>query len=324
LGDRLDILVAESSGFSRRAVEVLQQTGDLTLADLDRPGLLAAVPRVEVLWVRLKHQIDAEIMDRAARLKFIVSATTGLNHIDLEEAERRGIRILSLRGEVEFLKDVRATAELTVTLTLALLRQLPAAASHVLNGSWNRDLFKGYELFGKTIGVVGYGRLGRIVARYFKAFDAHVLASDPQLKADDVDEDVTLLPLSEVLEASDIVTLHVELNPQTYRFFGKSQFETMKQRAWFINTARGELVDEGALLDSLRSGHLAGAGLDVLTGEDSSGMAKHPLTAYAREHQNVIITPHVGGYTFESTEKTEVFLSNRLLSVVNPRPVSVF
>jgi D-3-phosphoglycerate dehydrogenase / 2-oxoglutarate reductase len=312
LRNRLDILVAESSGFSRRAVEVLQQIGDLTLADLDRRGLLAAIPRAEVLWVRLRHQIDVDVMDRAPRLKFIVSPTTGLNHIDLEEGKRRGIRILSLRGEVDFLKDVRATAELTVTLTLALLRHLPAAASHVLNGGWNRDLFKGRELYGKTVGVVGYGRLGRIVARYLNVFDTNILTADPAVDIESVEPGVTLVPFTQLLQKADLVTLHVNLCDDTYGFFGQEQFETMKKGAWFVNTSRGELIDETALLNSLQSGQLSGAALDVLCKENFDGIKDHPLVVYAHEHNNLIITPHIGGCTVESIEKTELFLAQKL------------
>jgi D-3-phosphoglycerate dehydrogenase / 2-oxoglutarate reductase len=316
MSEMLDILIAEANGFSPEAAEILQQIGNVTLADLDRRELLEAVSLADVLWIRLRHQIDAEVMNRAARLKFILSPTTGLNHIDAEEAERRGIRIFSLRGEAKFLENVRATAELTVLLTLALLRQLSAATTHVLNGQWNRELFKGYELSGKTIGVIGYGRLGRLVARYFNAFDACILAADPKLQ-NGTDEVATLLPVQEVLQASDIVTLHVDLTPATRRFFGKTHFEAMKNGAYFINTARGQLVDEEALLKALTSGRITGAALDVLTGEDPSGMATHPLVAYARHHRNLLITPHLGGCTFESMEKTEVFLANRFLDNFN-------
>ena len=154
------------------------------MADLDRSGLVAAVGEVNILWVRLRHRIDAEVMAAAPHLKIIVTPTTGLNHIDLEEAGRRGIRILSLRGEAEFLQDVRATAEHTLALILALLRHVPTALTHVQEGGWNRDQFKGRELHRKTVGVVGYGRLGRIVARYLRAFDTQVLITDPNLKTE--------------------------------------------------------------------------------------------------------------------------------------------
>lgn len=310
------ILVTESSKFSARAAALLGRAGDLVLADFDREGLLSAVREADVLWVRLRHRINAEVINAASQLKIIVTPTTGLNHIDMGEVTRRKMQVLSLRGETEFLKGVRATAEHTLTLILAVMRHLPAAAAHVAKGDWTRDLFRGRELYGKTVGVVGYGRLGRIVAHYLKAFDTRILAADPNVDAGSVEPNITLVPLSELLREAEIVTLHVQLSDETRGFFGREQFAMMKEGVWFINTARGELVDESALLTSLQSGQLAGAALDVLSDERSIGMKDHPLVAYAREHDNLIITPHIGGCTAESMEKTEIFLAERLLAML--------
>lgn len=306
------ILVCESAAFSTEAATLLGQVGDLVLADLDRIALLSAIKEMDVLWARLRHEIDAEVMDAAQCLKVIVTATTGLNHIDLKEAERRGIRVLSLRGETEFLKDVRATAEHTLALILFLLRHVPPAFAHVRRGGWNRDLFKGHELYGKTVGVVGYGRLGRIVARYVKAFDTRVLVTTRNVGTAAAEPGVTLVPLGGLLREADLVSLHLNLSEETRGFFGLQQFAAMKKGAWFINTARGELVDESALLQALESRRLAGAAVDVLSEESSVGMREHPLVAYAREHDNLIITPHIGGCTCESIEKTEMFLAKKL------------
>ena len=311
-GKRLNILVAESDGFSPEAAALLRGQGTLVLADMGREELLSAVREAGVLWVRLRHRIDAEVMAAAGRLKVIVTATTGLNHIDLEEANRRGIKVLSLQGETEFLNDIRATAEHTVALMLALLRRVPAALEHVRNGGWNRDLFKGRELFRKTVGIVGYGRLGRIVGRYLKAFDTRVLTTDPAIGIDSVEPGIVFTRIDELLQESDIVTLHVNLSDTTRGFFGKKQFSMMRPGSYFINTSRGELVQEESLLDVLRSGHLAGAALDVLCDEQHNDMGHRPLVAYARTHDNLLITPHIGGCTAESMEKTEVFLAQRL------------
>jgi D-3-phosphoglycerate dehydrogenase / 2-oxoglutarate reductase len=314
--DKPRILVAESGGFSERAVALLRGLGDVVLADLDRGELVGAVGEAEVLWVRLRSRIDAEVMTAAKRLKVIVSPTTGLNHIDLEEAGRRGIRILSLRGETEFLRDVRATAEHTIAVMLALLRRMPAATTHVRDGGWDRDRFRGRELYGTTIGIVGYGRLGRIVARYLRAFDTRVLTADPHLDEGTVEAGVTIVSLSRLLHEADLVTLHVNMCDETRGFFGREQFAVMKPGAWFINTSRGELVDETALLEALESGRLGGAAVDVLGDEDPAGMLAHPLVGYARAHDNLLSTPHIGGCTVESTEKTELFLARKLGPVI--------
>jgi D-3-phosphoglycerate dehydrogenase / 2-oxoglutarate reductase len=315
-GSRSKILVAESSGFSSEAAALLREQGELVLADVDRTGLLSAVKEADVLWVRLRHQIDAEVLAAASRLKIIVTPTTGLNHIDLKEAQRRDIKVLSLQGETEFLKDIRATAEHTVGLMLALLRRVPAAVDDVKKGNWDRDRFKGRELFGKTIGIVGHGRLGRIVGKYLRAFDARILVSDPHVDQETVDSGLSVVGLDDLLHESDIVSLHVSLSDRTQSFFGKEQFSRMKAGAWFINSARGELIDETALLDVLRNGHLAGAAVDVLCDEQFNNMQNHPLVSYAQAHDNLLITPHIGGCTVESMEKTEVFMAKKLSSSI--------
>ncbi|HEY6989015.1 MAG TPA: NAD(P)-dependent oxidoreductase, partial [Bryobacteraceae bacterium] len=207
------ILIAERDGFPVQALVRLQGVARVSLEDLDRAGLEEAIADVDVLWVRLRHRIDRHLLDCAPRLKTVVTPTTGLNHVDTEELARRGITLLSLRGEVEFLRDVRATAEHTIGLLLALLRQLAPAAADTQAGGWRRDRFQGAEIYGKTVGIVGYGRLGRIVSRYLKAFEARVIVNDPKLPDGYRDSIVEALPLAALLSESDIVSLHVDLNP---------------------------------------------------------------------------------------------------------------
>lgn len=310
------ILVTESHRFSARAAQILRACGELMLADLDRNNLIRAVADSDVLWVRLRTYIDIEIMAAAPRLRIIATPTTGLTHIDQEAAERRGVRVLSLRGETTMLKEVYATAEHTVGLMLALLRHIPAAHNHVLGGGWDRDRFAGAELHGRTVGIVGYGRLGKMVAQRLKAFGSRVVACDPHIVPGETDG-IQLVPLAQLLGESDLVSLHVDLNGSTAGFFGSKQFALMRDGAWFINTARGELVDEFALLEALESGKLSGAALDVLAHEKSSGMKDHPLVVYAWMHNNLIITPHVGGCTRESMEKTEIYLAEKLRELLS-------
>jgi D-3-phosphoglycerate dehydrogenase len=312
----MHVLISEAAQFSPEALARLQRVGTVAAGDLSRAALLSAVPPADILWVRLRHRIDREVMESAPNLRIIVTNTTGLDHIDLAEAQRRQIRVLSLRGETDFLRTVRATAELTIALLLALLRQLPRAAAHVRDGGWDRYPFKGHELYGKTAGVVGYGRLGRIVAGMLVAFGMHVIAAT---KADDLCEPepgVALLPLDVLLSEADVITLHVNLADSTRGMLGQREFGRMKRGAWFVNTARGELVDEAALVRSLDSGQVAGAALDVLSDTYGPDDWSSPLRRYASTHDNLLITPHIGGYTFESLEKTELFLVDRLLDAL--------
>lgn len=244
----------------------------------------------------------------------VATPTTGLNHIDVAAARSRGIRVLSLQGEKEFLKDVRATAEHTLALTLSLLRQIPDAVHHVRNQGWERDSFRGCEIYEKTVAVLGYGRLGRIVARYFSALGARVLAFDPAVQAEEIEPPARFSPLEDALSRADLVTLHINLSDANAALIDRRLLEKMKPGSWFINTSRGELVDEKALLEALESGHLRGAALDVISNEcewHQSG-----LIQYARSHSNLIVTPHLGGCTRESMEKTEVFLARRVLEAL--------
>ncbi len=312
----MQIVIAEPDGFSEESLALLRTEGQVVLCGPDRADLLSAIPSADVLWVRLRHRIDAAVMAAAPGLKIIVTPTTGLNHIDLGEAEKRGIQVLSLRGKTEFLKNIRATAEHTLGLMLALLRHIPAATSDVTAGFWRRDRFQGSELYGKTIGLFGYGRLGRIVAKYLSAFDVKVLVTDPLEPLGRIDAAIESVPAADVLRRSDVISLHVDLRDDTRGFFDAAMFNAMKKGAYFINTSRGELIAEEALLERLQSGNLAGAALDVLANEDSSGMAGHPLVEYARRHSNLMITPHVGGCTAESMRKTEHFLAQELCAVL--------
>ena len=315
----MTLLIAEAFEFSSAALAQLRERMIVRTADLSRAELLAAVHDVEVLWVRVRSRIDREVMEAAPALKIVVTNTTGLDHIDLAEARRRDIRVLSLRGETAFLDTVPATAELTVALLLALVRHVPSAVRHVQQGGWDRYGFKGHDLRGRTVGVIGYGRLGRMVGRLLDAFGMHVLAATKE-PTDRTDGGVRFLELASLLERADVVTLHVNLSDETRQMFGQAEFDRMKRGAWFINTARGELVCEQALVRALASGHLAGAALDVAADlyERSS---PSPVLEYAATHDNLIMTPHIGGYTVESLEKTEMFLAAKLLTLLEPAVV---
>src|SRR5262249_43946265 len=151
------ILVAEPADFAPRAVAILERAGEVELRACDARALAAAFGDYDAVWVRLARRIDGELLGARPRCRVLATATTGLDHIDLDACAARGVRVVSLRGETEFLREVRATAELTVALALALLRRIPAAAADVRAGRWNRDAFRGHELYGKTAGVIGMG-----------------------------------------------------------------------------------------------------------------------------------------------------------------------
>ncbi|MGI8631729.1 MAG: NAD(P)-dependent oxidoreductase, partial [Solirubrobacterales bacterium] len=221
------ILVAESGGFSPAAAARLRELGALALRDLDRGQLLDAIGETDVLWAGLRHSLDRELLERATRLRAIVTPTTGLDHVDLDTATELGIEVLSLRDRTNELREVRATAEHTIGLLLGLLRRVPSAVEHVRAGGWDRNRFWGSEIHGKTVGIVGYGRLGQIVGRYLTAFDASILASDPAVDAGAFEPPVQRAGLEELLARAEILTLHASLTDGSRGLIGRRELELM-------------------------------------------------------------------------------------------------
>jgi len=306
------ILVAEKSSFSQRGLQSLAEIAPVEARDLTQAQLVQTVPGFEVLVVRLGVQVDKQVLTAGADLRVVATPTTGLDHIDLPAAQERGIAVLSLKGERAFLEQVYATAEHTFALLLCLVRRIPAAFEAVQRYEWRRDLYRGRELSGKTLGIVGCGRLGSMVARYGAAFGMQVLVYDPYQPH--IPDGAVLCPtLAELLAECDVVSVHVPLNPETEDMFSAEQFSLLRPGAILINTARGAVLDETALLQALESGRLAGAALDVLDNEYDLGLgASNPLIEYTRLHYNLIITPHIGGATQETIEKADMFIARKI------------
>jgi D-3-phosphoglycerate dehydrogenase len=306
------VLNAEPAGYAAEARRVLSAVADLEERAVDRRELLAAVGAVDALIVRLRHQIDGEVFDAAPRLKAIVSATTGLDHIDVERARAQGVAVLSLRGEFEFLRTIRATAEHTWALLLALVRRIPAADAAVRAGAWERDAFRGRELSGRRLRLVGFGRVGRQVAGYGLAFGMDVAAYDP-VEGEPMPGVERRPSLESLLADADVISVHVPLDDSTRGLLNSARLGAPKLPAFLVNTSRGEVLDEAAAVDALRGGRLAGLAADVVSGE-RGGVS--PLREALDEPLNIIITPHIAGATWESMARTEVFMATRLVEFI--------
>jgi D-3-phosphoglycerate dehydrogenase len=307
------ILNTEPARFSPEAQAAMNSLGRVTNVAADRAYLLEHGHAFDIFFVGLRNVIDRQILSRASNLKCIVTPTTGTDHIDAAYLREHAVDLLSLQGETEFLQNITATAELTWGLLLSLVRRIPQARQDVVDGRWRRDDFGGLELRSKTIGIIGYGRLGRIVARYAEAFRMHVLAFD--IDPSSSDTNVELVPLDDLLARADVVSVHLPLNGHTKGLLGRSRIQGMRDGAVIVNTSRGGIIDEEALLDALRIGKIAGAALDVLSDETSLSadwVLDNRLVEYARDNANVIITPHIGGMTAESTEETNRFMIAKL------------
>ncbi len=274
-------------------LQLLRETPGLEVDDqteADRETLARALRGAAALIVRSRTRVTADLLDSADVLEVIGRAGVGVDNIDLEAATRRGIAVLNAPGG-----NVRSTAELAFTLMLAASRRLPEADRSVREGRWERKAMRGRQLHGKTLGVIGAGRIGAEVVRRARAFGMHVIAFDPYLTNERA-SDLGLEPvnLDELLPRADVITLHVPLTDATRGMLGRGEIDAMKEGAILINAARGGLVDETALAEALVSGRLAAAGLDVFEEEPL------PPDSPLREAPNLVFTPHIGAATFEA------------------------
>lgn len=310
------MVIAEPLHYAAEARDILATIGPVVDGPFDRAGLLAAVAEARVLVVRLAHQVDDEVLAAGPHLEVVASPTTGTDHIDVAAAEARGIRVVTLKGETDFLRTIRATPEHTWALLLALARQLPAAAAAAADGRWERDAHRGRELAGKRLGIFGLGRVGRIVAEYGLAFGMEVLAHDVTPTGA---PGVTMVPtLPELLSQIDVLLVHVPLDASTHHAIGAAELALLPPGALLVNTSRGAVLDEQAVVDALERGHLAGVAVDVVEQERAlGGRQSAPLVAFARSHPDrAIVTPHIAGATWESMHRTEVFLAQRLRALI--------
>ena len=323
------VLILEPKYYSEVDLERLKKAGyhPVLLESTTKEELLAIVKRVgdegnavEAIFAKLGLSFDRELFKACGgMLRWLITPTTGLNHIDLEELEQFDINLVSLKGETAFLKEITPTAELVFALLLALLRRVPAAHNDVLAGNWQRSAHLGRELKDLCLGVVGLGRLGTMTAGYGRAFGMKVIAYDKSEEAFQREGNGHVVKkdsLEELLKAADVVSIHLPWEEETAGVLDSTRFEQFKRGAYLINTARGEIVEEKALLSALKEGILAGCAVDVLCGDscwEERVPEGHLLLDYAREHDNLIITPHIGGYTINAILKTRAFLVDKFL-----------
>ncbi|MEP0942325.1 MAG: NAD(P)-dependent oxidoreductase [Rhizobiaceae bacterium] len=298
------------------ASSVLSEVGRLETVEPERDLVLSKLSEVHVYISNCKVRVDKEFLDRAPNLKLIGSPSTGTDHLDLQAIEARGIELFHIAKEYELLNSFTATSELAFTLLLALNRRLLPAQKCASEGVWAREYFSGFQLLGKTLGIIGLGRLGKISARIGRGFGMRVLACDVEEKSA---PGVEVVDIDTLLEQADVVSVHVHLTPETENLIGAESFRRMKKNAIFLNTSRGRIVNETALLNALNSGEIAGAGLDVVDGEwlDENQLRDHPLIAYSRENENLIVVPHIGGSTTESIYGARVFMAKKIANFLS-------
>lgn len=299
----MDILITEASEYSQEAISIYKKFGNVR-TDY-KSG--KSYNDVSVLVVRLSLVIDSYFVKRFPKLKFIITPTTGQDHI---QHNNKNIKLISLKNEIDFLNTITPTSELAWALIQNLNRKIIPAFIDVKNGSWERDKFVSSSLSGKTIGIIGYGRLGKQIEKYAKAFGMKVKKYDRLENRSDCE-------LEELLEESDVINLTVDLNESSRNLINLNHLKRMKKTAIIVNTSRAEILNEEDLLYALENKLIAGAGLDVLLSEIQNENKSGNLIKYMKNNNNLIITPHIGGACYQSMRKTELFCAKKFEEIMN-------
>ncbi|MDQ3905776.1 MAG: phosphoglycerate dehydrogenase [Actinomycetota bacterium] len=288
------VLIAEKLAPS--VLEVFGDEFDVHHVDgTNREALFEALAQAEALMVRSATRVDAEALGRAPRLKVVARAGVGVDNIDVPAATERGVMVVNAPTS-----NIVSAAEHAVALLLAVARRIPAADASLRSGQWRRSAFNGVELFGKTIGIVGLGKIGQLVAQRLAAFGTNLIAADPYVSpARATQLGIELVDLDELLSRAEVISIHLPKTAETLGMIGADQLAKTKPGVLIINAARGGLVDEEALADAVRSGQVGGAGIDVFSTE--------PCTASPLfELPQVVVTPHLGASTAEAQDRAGI------------------
>ena len=288
------VLIAEE--LSPATVEALGPDFDVVNVDgTDRPALLSALATADAILVRSATQVDAEAIAAAPKLKVVARAGVGLDNVDIKAATAAGVMVVNAPTS-----NVISAAELAIGLIFSTARFIPDANASLKAGQWKRSQFTGVELYEKTIGIIGLGRIGTLVAQRLAGFGARLIGYDPYVTPARAEQiGVELATLDEVMEQSDFITIHIPKTPETTGMVSTEQFAKAKPNLRIVNASRGGIIDEKALYEALKSKRIAGAGLDVFVTEPPTG---NPLL----ELDNIVVTPHLGASTDEAQEKAGI------------------
>ncbi|MDR6786217.1 D-3-phosphoglycerate dehydrogenase [Pedobacter africanus] len=290
--------------FKDAAADMGYEVNDQPL--ITRAETMAIIADYEGIAVRTKFRIDEELLAAAPGLKFIARAGAGLDNIDEAPAKQRGIQLLNApEGNMD------AVGEHALGLLLALMNNFRRADAEVRNGIWDREGNRGYELKGKTVGVIGYGHMGQSFAKKLSGLDLKVIAYD-KYKTGFSDTWAKEVSMEEIVKDSDVLSLHIPLTKETRHMVNEEYLFHFRKPIFFINTARGEIVQTKALLQAIEQGKILGAGLDVLETEKFPALGTQDWYPALRSSEKVILTPHVGGWTFDSYRRISEVLAEKL------------
>ncbi len=303
------ILVADQ--ISAEGTDKLQMFATVDLRfDITRDELIAQLGEYDALVVRSRTKVTAEVVAAGNHLKVIGRAGVGVDNIDLEACRKKNIMVVNSPNGATI-----PVAEFTLGLIFSLLRKIPAANSTMKDGQWSKKELKGENLQGKTLGLIGVGRIGAAVAERSAALGMRVLAYDPYVSNDNIKK-FRAVPaeLPELVSASDILSIHTPYTDETHHFINTKLFNQMKKGVYLVCAARGGVVDENALLTALNSGQVAGAALDVFSKEPPG------LTALI-SHPNVVVSPHIGAQTYEAQIQAGIDVAEEIYSALKGEPL---
>jgi len=301
-----DYNILITDGLDERGQSILRSAATVDdKTGISADDLLKVIPDYDAMIVRGRTKVTAAVMDAATRLKVIGRAGVGVDNIDLEAAKKHKLTVVNAPMSTSL-----AVAELTFALLLALAREIPRADASMKQGQWLKQELEGVELNGKTLGIIGLGRIGVEVGKRASAFGMNVIAYDPLISEDDIKQrGAEPVSIQELFAWSDFISLHLPLNVQTRDFIGPMAFSQMKDGVRIISAARGGIIDESALLDALNRGKVAGAALDVFEKEP-------PGLTETVSHPRVIATPHIGAQTAEAQSRASEDIANEVLSAL--------
>jgi D-3-phosphoglycerate dehydrogenase len=295
---------------AEEAIELLKDAGhDVTFDEMDADKLLLEIPKYDALMVRGRTKAIADIVNAGAKgnLKVIGRAGIGVDNVDLEAAAKNDIKVVNAPTGA-----TASVAELAIAHMLSLSRHLTKADATMKRGEWAKKQLKGNELYGKTLGLIGCGNIGKLTAKYAQTFNMNVIGYDPFIPKEDMKKDGIKKEddLGEIMKNADFISLHLPHIPQTHYIINEKLLAKMKPSAYIINCARGGTVDEKALYNALKNGTIAGAGLDVFENEPPKDS---PLLML----DNVVLTPHIGANTNEGQIRAGTVCAEQIIKVLN-------
>ncbi|WP_248925384.1 phosphoglycerate dehydrogenase [Paenibacillus hamazuiensis] len=300
-------------GISDQGIQLLADAPDVTVEKkngLSEDELVAIIGDYDALLVRSQTKVTPRIMEAAGKLKVVGRAGVGVDNIDLEAATKRGIVVINAPDG-----NTIATCELTFAMMMSVARSIPQAYKKTVSGEWDRKTFVGVELRGKTLGVVGMGRIGSEVAKRAKVFGMEVIGYDPFLSEERAEKmGVKLGSVEDICRNADFITVHTPLTKETRHMIARPQFEIMKKGVRIINCARGGIIDEKALVEAIGEGIVAGAAFDVF--EEEPPKPDHPFL----NNPKIVVTPHLGASTVEAQENVAIDVSEEVLHILRNEP----